>query len=163
MRGLAAAVCILLIVTAALAAPPDSLQIRPFKSSTSAVLRSMVVPGAGQLYTGNYYKAAIFFIAEASLGAGIIWNNDRMMAARKTAENYRVDYSNPQHLTLENQYRGWEYSYHNQRNRLIWWTVGTILLSMGDAYVNAQLYGLDVSPDISYNPGTARVTVSYKF
>ena len=39
--------------------------------------------------------------------------------------------------------------YRNQRNSLIWWLAGTILLSMGDAYVDAHLYGLDWSPEIS--------------
>ena len=104
---------------------------KPLKSTTGAVFRSLAVPGWGQVYTENYWKAGAFFLAEASIAASISWNNDKLLAAKK-ADNFLF-----------------EKSYRNQRNKLIWWLAGTVLLSMGDAYVDAHMYGLDWSPEIS--------------
>lgn len=115
------------------------------KSSTGAVLRSMVVPGWGQLYTESYIKAVVFAGIEGSLIIGISHQHDQMKAFQKAGD-----------FSAERFYR-------NSRNRLVWWLAGTILLSMGDAYVDAQLYGLDVSPNLTPLDGTVGITVSYKF
>ena len=113
---------------------------KPLKSSTGAVFRSLAVPGWGQLYTENYWKAAAFLLVEGGLAAGISWNNDRMLAKMKAT---------PDTIFTEQDLFRDEKFYRNQRNSLIWWLAGTILLSMGDAYVDAHLYGLDWSPEIS--------------
>jgi hypothetical protein len=105
------------------------------KSPTGAVLRSMVVPGWGQVYTRNYWKAGAFAAVQGSLIAGVWWN-----------ENQVKDYIRAHDFVFEKFHR-------NQRNRLIWWLAGITLLSMGDAYVDAQMYGLDWSPNISIQDG----------
>ncbi|MBU0509174.1 hypothetical protein KKH27_10100, partial [bacterium] len=53
--------------------------------------------------------------------------------------------------------------YRNSRNRLLWWLAGMALLSMGDAYVDAHLYRLDVSPDLSPDGTTIGLTVTCNF
>jgi hypothetical protein len=106
---------------------------KPLKSTTGAVLRSIAVPGWGQYYTGHRLKAALYLIGEGSFMWGISRNHDLMMAAKTSTDPYYHDY---------------EQFYRNSRNKLIWWLAGAVLLSMGDAYVDAHLYKLDISPDL---------------
>ena len=120
---------------------------RPKKSTTGAVLRSLAVPGWGQVYTENYWRAGIYAVTQGSFFAGIWWNHNQMKGAAH-AEN-GVD----------------ERFYRNQRNRMVWWFLGATLLSMGDSYVNAHLYGLDWSPAITYDErgATAGLTAAVRF
>jgi hypothetical protein len=104
---------------------------KPKKSTTQAVFLSLALPGTGQLYTKNYWKAAGFAVTQGSLIASVWWN-----------ENQVKNYVRAHDFALEHFYR-------NQRNKMIWWLVGVTMLSMGDAYVDAHLYGLDWSPDLS--------------
>jgi hypothetical protein len=122
-----------------------STSAKPKKSSTGAVLRSMVVPGWGQLYNASYIKAVVFAGVEGSLIFSASHQHDQMKRFQKAGDFRR------------------ERFYRDSRNRLLWWLAGTVMLSMGDAYVDAQLYGLDVSPDLSLQDGTVSVTVSCNF
>jgi len=106
---------------------------KPLKSTTGAVFRSLAVPGWGQLYTRNYWKAGGFVAAEGGFIASIWWN-----------QNQLAEFKRQHNLTLQKFYR-------NQRNRMVWWLAGTVLLSMGDAYVDAHMFGLDWSPEISWD------------
>ncbi|MCL4306562.1 hypothetical protein KJZ99_11680 [bacterium] len=104
---------------------------KPKKSTTGAVFRSLAVPGWGQLYNEAYLKSAAFLITEASFMIGISRYNDRMMAAKKADmfENERF--------------------YRSSRNKMIWWFAAVKLLSLGDAYVDAQLFKIDISPSLT--------------
>ncbi len=119
---------VLLIVSSLFA--EEASPAKPLKSSTGAVFRSLAVPGWGQFYTENYWKAAGFFIIESSFIIGISRNHDLMMRF-KTGDDFLS-----------------EKFHRNQRNKLIWWLAGFSLLSMGDSYVNAHMYKLDFSPSI---------------
>jgi hypothetical protein len=139
----------LLLLTCALTlfgAEPDSVRGKPLKSTTGAVLRSMVIPGWGQFYNESYVKAAGFALLQGTLIVSASHENDQMMRF-KTGGDFRL-----------------EKFYRNSRNKLLWWLAGTILLSMGDAYVDAHLYKLDISPDLSYDRGlTPHVTATLHF
>lgn len=104
---------------------------RPKKSTTGAVFRSLAVPGWGQLYTESYIKSFAFFAAETSFLIGISRSNDDMQAA-KTADDFPA-----------------EKFYRSNRNKLIWWFAAIKLLSMGDAYVDAQLFKIDITPELT--------------
>ena len=41
--------------------------------------------------------------------------------------------------------------YENNRNRMAWYLVAAIILSVMDAYVDAHLYGFDVSDDLAHS------------
>jgi hypothetical protein len=124
----------------------ETLRDKPQKSTTKAVFCSMLVPGLGQVYNESYIKAFAFAATEGILAISASHEHDKMMAFKKSHV-----------FILEKHYR-------NSRNGLLWWLAGTILLSMGDAYVDAQLYGVDVSPDLSSEQGaTARITATYHF
>jgi len=104
---------------------------RPKKSTTGAVFRSLAFPGWGQFYTESYVKAAGFLAAETFFGVAISRYHDKMMAAKKAD-------------VFEN-----ERFYRSSRNKMIWWAAAIKLLSMGDAYVDAQLFKIDISPSLT--------------
>ena len=118
---------------------------KPLKSTTGAVLRSLVIPGWGQLYNRSYIKAFAFAALEGTLIVSASHENDQMMRFKTGGDFF------------------FEKHYRNSRNKLLWWLAGTVLLSMGDAYVDAQLYGLDVSPDLTPQNRTVGLSVTYRF
>jgi hypothetical protein len=118
----------------------DSASARPIikkKSPRGAMLRSLAVPGWGQYYNRQYFKAALAFGAEAGLVAtAIYWNNKANAASDRELKLF----------------------YQNNRNTANWFLLGTILLSMLDAYVDASLADFDESPDLSLTPSSQLVT-----
>ncbi|MBI5059443.1 hypothetical protein HZB60_06650 [candidate division KSB1 bacterium] len=149
-RFVALAAALLAVLFAIGPAFAEDNAAKPLKSSTGAVLRSIVVPGWGQYYNEHRLKAGVFFVGEGLFIWGISRNHDLMMGAKTSTDPFFHDY---------------EQFYRNSRNKLIWWLAGTVLLSMGDAYVDAHLLGLDISPDLgpTANPDAAGVRVSYRF
>jgi hypothetical protein len=146
---------------------------KPKKSTTAAVFMSMAVPGLGQFYTHSYVKAVAAVLIEGALGGSISYNNDRMLAAERSADNaFRTAQQRQaagdasgylQFKRIESNHRTFQHFFKNQRNRLIWWFAGTLALSMGDAYVDAQLYRLDFSPSLSLSGSSVGLTVACRF
>jgi hypothetical protein len=163
-------VFLLLILAVSLASArdaPESDHVRR-KSTTGAVLRSLVVPGWGQLYNESYYKAVGFALIEGLQIASISGLHKKMLAAK--CENYFPEQyaeGSEERRNAESANRradADEMRYRERRNKTLWWFAGVVLLSLGDAYVDAQLYGIDISPNLSFNPVlTAGVTASISF
>ena len=107
---------------------PDTVTVVK-KSPTGAMLRSLFVPGWGQLYNGKWFKAILVCGTEIGLVANAVYQNQ--MAVQSTFSEERA----------------W---YQDNRNLSVWWLLATILLSMADAFVDAHLYDFDESPDLSH-------------
>jgi hypothetical protein len=164
------AVMLLLILSASMASARDAPAVDRIKrkSTTGAVLRSLVVPGWGQLYNESYYKAAAFALIEGIQISGIYGLHNKMQAAKRVnyfPEQYAA--GSVERSAAESGNRKADADamrYRERRNKTLWWFAGTVLLSLGDAYVDAQLYGIDVSPNLSFNPElTAGLTASISF
>ncbi|MGQ9820085.1 MAG: DUF5683 domain-containing protein [Candidatus Kapaibacteriales bacterium] len=121
-----------------------------FKSPTSAVLRSLVLPGLGQIYVEKYWKAPLFFV-----GAGVMY-----YYVFKHQKDY-IDYSkkydelkneNPNDLNLYFFKLKRENALDN-RDISIFLLFGIYALSMLDAYVDAHLFNFNVDEQISVNIG----------
>lgn len=97
----------------------------PTKSPGRAVLLSFIIPGGGQLYTRNYWKAAIIAPAEIGLGYFAYQEHIRMRDA------------------LANQDSSGYYHHRDRRTAFLWWTAAVVVFSMADAYVSAQMFGFD--------------------
>ena len=102
------------------------------KNPTGAMVRSILIPGWGQFYNGKYFKAVAVFAIETGIVASAIYL-DQLASDSKTEE--------------EKAY------YLDQRNARYWWLLLAKLLSMLDAYVDAQLSDFDESPSLSITPG----------
>jgi hypothetical protein len=107
-------------------AAPDSIVA---KNPTGAMLRSIFVPGWGQFYNGKWFKGILIAGTEIGLITNAVILNQWAKEA-STLEDY--------------------YFYIDNRNLTFWILGATILYSMADAYVDAQLYGFDESPDLSF-------------
>jgi hypothetical protein len=112
----------------------DSSAVRAAKkkaSPRSVMFRSVIVPGWGQYYNRQYLKAALVFSAEVGLiTTSFYWNQ-------------KIKSTDDPDLKL---------FYKNNRNTANWFLLGTVLLSMLDAYVDASLADFDESPDLSLAP-----------
>lgn len=114
------------------------------KSSWTAVGLSAILPGAGQVYTENYWKVPVI------LGLGGYWvyewgrNNEKY-------EEYRDLYNESVETTPpygDEQYLALREAYKDQRDAFAWYIGILYLLNIVDAYVGAELYDFDVGPDL---------------
>lgn len=123
----------------------DSLGIRvqPAKSPGLAMLFSALVPGAGQVYNESYWKAPLV------LGLGIYFAAEFFINDRN-AENYRQLYLASQVTGANPVYRKFRDDYKNLRDANAWYFVIVYVLNIVDAYVDASLFGFDVSPALSF-------------
>jgi hypothetical protein len=124
---------------------PDAYHTK-HKSTTGAVLRSLVLPGWGQFYNDSYYKAVAFALIEGIQISGIYGFHNKMLKAKRQDNHPELQRSRAAYMAalrpgdFQNEQR-----YRERRNKTLWWFTGIVLLSLGDAYVDAQLYGIDIS------------------
>ncbi len=75
------------------AARKDSLFIRlSRKTPLGAGLRSAIVPGWGQYYTGQKAKGTLFLAAELGALAGVLWTNEKRDDAQSDYTAARLEY-----------------------------------------------------------------------
>jgi len=114
------------------------------KSSLKAVGLSAILPGAGQVYTEQYWKVPVI------LGLGGYWvyewsrNNDRYHEFRDLYAASIVT-TPPQG---DGRYLSLREFYRDQRDSFTWYLGALYLLNVVDAFVGAELYDFDVSPDL---------------
>ncbi len=136
------------------------------KSALTAVLLSAVIPGGGQVYNGSYWKVPIIIGVQAFFISEWISNN-------KTYQSLQTQYADSVRAagpSLSWTYQEMNYlsglqsdrdAVHDQRDSYAWYIAGVYLLSMLDAYVDAELSGFDVSPSLGVNPaGSATFAIS---
>ncbi|MCB2198018.1 hypothetical protein KQI63_01345 [bacterium] len=125
------------------------------KSPTGALFRSLAIPGWGQLYTGHPVKAVVFLGTDIGMLYGIYVQN-----------NLYEDYLDQAGDTKDDSYRARLEDladfYRDDRNKLIWWTAGVMLLSGFDAYVEAHLYDFRIEPMLGTTPSGTGVTTGLR-
>ncbi len=123
---------------------------RPAKSTGTAALLSFMLPGGGQIYTGNWWKGALIAPAEVTLGYLSIKEH-------LSASDYLSQFA-LHHVQSDSV----NYVRHRDtRTALLWWTGAVVVFSMADAFVSAQMYGFD--REMSLTLGPARVGVAMEF
>lgn len=148
----------------------------PFKPNpTKAVILSAICPGLGQIYNRAYWKLPIVYGGFMGCIYAITWNNknykdystayfDLVYDAQNNASDPDAWSSSWQAIAKKNGYdpsrfisdsrwqdnikRSKDY-YRRYRDLSIIITVGVYALCMVDAYVEAQLFDFDISPDLS--------------
>jgi hypothetical protein len=121
----------------------DSLRVA-VKSPKGAMLRSLCVPGWGQLYNGKWFKALLAAGTEFGLIANAVVQNQ---------------YAVKSQTELEKEF------YQDNRRLSLWWLGAALLYSITDAYVDAQLYHFDESPSLSLyqNKGSTGLMIRIVF
>lgn len=135
-----------------------------------ATLLSMLIPGGGQIYNRKYWKLPIFYGGYVGCIYALSWNNqmytDYMQAYEDIMDNDpdTKSYEDflPPHYDIESN-KEWlkdvlksrKDNFRRYRDISIFCFAGVYLLSIIDAYVDAELSHFDVNKDLSlhWNPG----------
>ncbi|MBT5858658.1 MAG: hypothetical protein HOH88_02200 [Flavobacteriales bacterium] len=125
------------------------------KSPKKAAIYSAILPGSGQVYTKKYWKVPIIYGGLITSGYFIKNNNDRYIMYKEATLNSLNDNTSSQiveGVTIEyDNLKIIKDHYRRNREISILCFVGTYILNIVDASVNAHLFHFDVSDDISLN------------
>lgn len=129
---------------------------------TKATWLALVVPGGGQIYNRKYWKLPIFYGGFAGCAYALTWNGKMYKDyynAYKDAMNGHMQSSSitdllpPGYRISESQLkellRKRKDLYRRYRDLSIFAFIGVYLLSVVDAYVDAELSNFDITPDLS--------------
>ena len=135
-----------------------------------ATILALLIPGAGQIYNRKFWKLPIFYGGYVGCVYALTWNNqmyqDYMQAyldiMDDDPETRSYEDFLPPHFDVESN-KSWlqnvlkdrKDNYRRYRDISIFCFAGVYLLSVIDAYVDAELSHFDVSKDLSLrvNPG----------
>ncbi|WP_233569416.1 DUF5683 domain-containing protein [Alloprevotella sp. OH1205_COT-284] len=129
-----------------------------------ALWLSLVVPGAGQIYNRKYWKLPIVYGGFLGCTYAFLWNQQMyldysqayldIMDSDPTTNSYRNMF--PPTYDIEGRIEQFKGVFKNRKDRYRRWRdlsafcfIGVYLLSVVDAYVDAQLSVFDISPDLS--------------
>lgn len=149
--------------------PSDSLQKavdtkRWIPDPAKATWMALVIPGGGQIYNRKFWKLPIFYGGFAGCAYALTWNNkmyNDYSDAYRAAVNEEWDSSsitdllppgyvgNISHSQLTETLRKRKDTYRRYRDMSIFAFIGVYLLSVVDAYVDAELSNFDITPDLS--------------
>lgn len=134
-----------------------------------AVLYSAIFPGLGQIYNRKYWKLPLIYGGYTGLAYGMTWNN-QYLKDYTSAYNDIIDsdpattsYLDILPLSLQEAYKNGTLTqerlttvlknrkdfFRRNRDLCIISMVGLYFVTMIDAYVDAQLFQFDISPDLS--------------
>lgn len=129
---------------------------------TKATWLALVIPGGGQIYNRKYWKLPIFYGGFAGCAYALTWNSKMYKdysTAYKDAMNGNMQSSSitdllpPGYKISETQLkellRKRKDTYRRYRDLSIFAFIGVYLLSVIDAYVDAELSNFDITPYLS--------------
>lgn len=129
-----------------------------------AMWLALVLPGAGQIYNRKYWKLPIIYGGFAGCAYALTWNGKMYkdyMQAYKDASKGNWDASSitdllpPGYIDRVSQtqivetLRKRKDTYRRYRDLSIFAFIGVYLISVIDAYVDAELSNFDITPDLS--------------
>lgn len=173
------------IDTLLLNAHTDSVRAQDIKNkkrfipdSNRAVWLALVVPGGGQIYNRKYWKLPIVYGGFVGCAYALNWNNKMYKDYSQAYLDIMDDDPNtksyedflPWNSSIAGQeerfkeiFRKRKDTYRRQRDLSIFCFIGVYLLSIIDAYVDAELSDFDISKDIGlkvepalFNDGRSR-------
>ena len=160
-----------LVDTTVLAMKTDSMQKempqpkkRFIPDSNRSVWLAMVFPGAGQIYNRKYWKLPIVYGGFVGCAYALSWNNKMYKDYSQAYLDIMDDDPNtksyedflPMNASIAGQeerfkeiFKKRKDAYRRQRDLSIFAFVGVYLLSIIDAYVDAELSDFDISKELS--------------
>ena len=121
------------------------------RTPAQAALLSAIMPGAGQIYNGKFWKLPLIYSGALTLGYYIGFNHDRYIAFRtlllsETDDDPRTINDTPLN---DDQLRRRTDNWRRNRDLLIGLTIFLYALNIVDAHVDAHLRDFDVSENLS--------------
>ena len=140
----------------------DSLAAENKRKMLEMTASPDLIPGGGQIYNRKYWKLPIFYGGFAGCAYALTWNSKMYKdysAAYKDAVNGNFNSSTitdllpPNYNYTESQLtetlRKRKDTFRRYRDLSIFAFIGVYLLSVVDAYVDAELSNFDITPDLS--------------
>ena len=140
-------------------------------NSTKAVLYSAIFPGLGQIYNRKYWKLPLVYGSFIGCAYAITWNGNQYNGYKKAYidfidddpntdswEDYRYgsylrqdfdSWTTTMKSNFSNSLKSAKDYYRRYRDLSYIITVGVYAIWMVDAYVDAQLFDFDITPDLS--------------
>ncbi len=155
------------VVAAPLAASQDlqrQLKKQFVPNPQRALWLSLVIPGGGQIYNRKYWKLPLFYGGFLGCTYAFLWNQQMYMDYSQAyldimdddpltnsfrnlfPPTYDIDSRLEQFKTV---FKNRKDRYRRYRDLSAFCFIGVYLLSVVDAYVDAQLSVFDISPDLS--------------
>ena len=131
---------------------------------TKATWLALVIPGGGQIYNRKYWKLPIFYGGFAGCAYALTWNGKMYKDYSQAYKDAVKEKWNSSSITdllppgyvdkvsktqLTETLRKRKDTYRRYRDLSIFAFIGVYLLSVVDAYVDAELSNFDISPDLS--------------
>lgn len=152
-----------IVMSDTVATPPKDLNKKLFiPNSTKATWYAIIFPGGGQIYNRKYWKLPIVYGGFAGCAYALGWNNkmykDYLQAYQDITDknihtNSFEDIFPPNHNYTKDQQinllKKRKDMFRRYRDLSIFAFIGVYLLSVVDAYVDAELSNFDISPDLS--------------
>lgn len=158
------------IDTAAIAMQSDSIIESPIKNqkqfipdSKKSVWMAMVLPGAGQIYNRKYWKLPIIYGGFVGCAYALTWNSKMYKDYSQAYQDIMSDNPNndsykdfiPPYVDINSNldyyketFKNAKDIYRRQRDLSIFAFIGVYILSIIDAYVDAELSDFDISKDL---------------
>lgn len=148
----------------------DSLVVMPpqrtwIPDPGRATWLALVFPGGGQIYNRKYWKLPIIYGGFAGCAYALNWNNNMfkdysqaymdIMDEDVTTDSYRNFISGDAEVTegpngnYTQRFKRGKDRYRRYRDLSIFAFIGVYLISVIDAYVDAELSNFDIGPDLS--------------
>ncbi len=136
----------------------DSLSAPPSHSPLLAMGLSAMLPGAGQLYNGSYWKIPVIL----GLGGYFVYE---IFDNQRQYKNYHDLYQaslatfpggDSRVLAIRDFYR-------DQRDTFGWYFLILYVVNIADAYVDASLFGFDVGDNLAIRGGGVGPAVTIRF
>jgi hypothetical protein len=129
--------------------------ILPPKSTTIAMVGSLLIPGSGQIYNESYWKAPVvwglgYYFYSVYRNQDRLYNESRSsyetaLTALDTATVPAIQKDLASQVSRNRDLRDF---YKRQRNEFGWYLAITYILNVVDAYVDAALFNFEVSPNL---------------
>jgi hypothetical protein len=110
---------------------------------TNAMICS-IIPGGGQVYNEQYWKAGLLFGAGIALTTNLIYNDSRFVETRALISSGNFTGNALENLKLEREY------HRDIRDRMGFFILVLYIVSTVDAFVGANLSSFDVDDNISF-------------
>ncbi len=116
------------------------------KSPLGAILRSLALPGWGQIYVENYWKAPLFAAGCGLLVYFVLDNNSKFQTYQKQFDEIKETNPNSSELFI---LRSKKEFYRDNRDQSAFFLVAVYLLAAIDSYVGAHLYDFNIDDNIA--------------
>jgi len=126
----------------AVASPARSAELdpdgEPGVSGTRVLLVTPLLPGWGQLATGNSWRAVLAFGAQTMYWSQLLMNDRKAVRWKNWASGLPAENTGTQEF-----YAVQVEEYRERVRDFAWWSLGALLIIALDAYVDAQLADFD--------------------